>query len=54
MLTISVKPRKLSEASVMMTAPTVMLKMTMMGASTFGSTWRRTVCQGGLPTACAA
>ena len=40
------KPRKLSEASVMMTAPMVMLKMTMMGASTFGSTWRSTVRQG--------
>ena len=35
----SPKPRKLSDASVMMTVPMVMLKIMMMGASTFpGST----------------
>ena len=32
-----------------------MLKLMMMiGAITFGSTWRSTVCQDGLPVACAA
>ena len=37
------KPRKLNDASVMITAPMLMLKMTIIGAAILGSTWRTSV-----------
>ena len=50
----SPKPRKLSAASDMITPPTLMLKMMMMGAAMLGSTWRSSERRRELPIACAA
>ena len=48
------KPRKLSAASDMITPPTLMLKMMMIGAAMLGSTWRSSERRRELPIACAA
>ena len=45
------KPRKLSAASDMITPPTLMLKMMMIGAAMLGSTWRSSERRRELPIA---
>ena len=48
------KPRKLSEASAMMTPPMVTVKVMIMGAMMLGSTWRKMVLAALAPNASAA
>ena len=46
------KPRKLSDASLMITAPMLILNTTMIGAATLGSTWRTSAAVLVLPVEC--
>ena len=50
----SPRPRKLREASAMITSPMVTVKMTIMGAMMLGSTCRKRIWRVGTPTAFAA
>ena len=50
----SPNPKKLSAASLMITAPTLMVKMMMTGAAMLGRTWRMRVRHLVLPIASAA